>query len=190
MRLPFSKPYRAFSEFDSFSEEECRRYARELRIHRPFLVVVMPRLATVLVAIAWTIGWPLAVDHLPVNRFIPLPESHDGRLLMLLISTIIAAAFAGFLLRDIFLWLGFREEVRGASCPKCRQSLLGVPVQSIGTEPDPAKRFVRCPECGRKFVLLDIGITPRDLIPFEQRSVSPDFGRKRIRPDGYTGAAR
>jgi hypothetical protein len=182
MRLPFTKVYRAFPEFDSLPDEECERYVRHVRVHQRLQFQLIPVITTVVLAIAWPIVWAeLSYEH-QLDRYIPLPDSYDGRVLLLGVTSILVPALAGLLLRDMALWLGVRDEVNRARCPKCRQSLLGVPVQEVGLGGDPAKRFIRCPECGRKFMLLDIGITPRDLIPFEQRAVAPDFAKKRRTP--------
>ncbi len=60
-----------------------------------------------------------------------------------------------------------RREMTGPVCPKCRSSLIGLRIETRGVEPDPAQNRVRCPECGRIWRMLDIGLTPRDLMPRE-----------------------
>jgi hypothetical protein len=182
MRLPFTKVYRAFSEFDSLSDEECDRYVRHVRASQRWQYQVLPLISTIALVIAWPVAWSVLSNVVTLSRWVPLPDSHDGQVVLLGVTTVLVPAMVGLLLRDFALWWGVRDEVNRARCPKCRQSLLGVPVQEIGLGGDPAKRFIRCPECGRKHMLLDIGITPRDLIPFEQRAVAPDFGAKRRRP--------
>jgi DNA-directed RNA polymerase subunit RPC12/RpoP len=181
MRLPFTKVYRAFSEFDSLSDEDCERYVRHVRIYQRGLYQLVPVFTTLTLAISWPVGWVILSWYFPVQQWVPMPDSHDGRLILLVVTSVLVPAMTGLLLRDLALWLGVRDEVNRARCPKCKQSLLGVPVQEVGVGDDPAKRFIRCPECGRKYNLLDIGITPRDLIPFEQRAVDPNFAQKRRR---------
>lgn len=180
MRLPFSKPYRAFPEFDSMSDEECRQYVHRAFIHRPWLTTRLPLLLGALTLVAWPIFVLLMMEFVPeVYSYVPLPTSADGKAIFLVITTVVMAVAVPLLVRDLGVYLGLKDEVNRARCRKCKQSLLGVPLQSIGAEPDPAKQFIRCPECGRKFVLMELGLTPRDLVPFEQRGVPPDFAKKR-----------
>lgn len=179
LRLPFTKVYRAFPEFDGLSDEECRRYVRHVRVHQRWQYQLIPLLAGLALLIVWPVGWVVAERNLPLRQWVPVPLSDDLRILLLGVTSILVPAMTMLLLRDLALWWGVRDEVNRARCPKCRQSLLGVPVQEVGVGGDPAKRFIRCPECGKKYMLLDIGITPRDLIPFEQRAVAPDFAQKR-----------
>jgi hypothetical protein len=182
MRLPFTKVYRAFAEFDALSDEECERYVRHVRAHGPWQYQLLPLITTLVLVFSWPVGWWVLSDQIRMDGWLLVPDSHDGRVILLAVTTVFVPAMTGLLLRDLALWWGVKDEVNRARCPKCRQSLLGVPVQEVGLGGDPAKRFIRCPECGRSYMLLDIGITPRDLIPFEQRAVAPDFATKRRRP--------
>jgi len=182
MRLPFTKVYRAFAEFDSLSDEECERYVRHVRAQQRWQYQVLPVLTAIVLVLVWPVAWTQLSRQFTLSDWIPLPNSQDARVVLLGVTTVLVPALAGLVLRDLALWWGVRDEVNRARCPKCHQSLLGVPVQEIGLGGDPAKRFIRCPECGRKYMLLDIGITPRDLIPFEQRAVAPDFAKKRRTP--------
>jgi hypothetical protein len=54
---------------------------------------------------------------------------------------------------------------------------VGLPIRVVGDDGDPSKRYVRCPECGRTHNLLEHGITPRDLVPFEQRIARADLAQ-------------
>lgn len=60
-----------------------------------------------------------------------------------------------------------RREMTGPVCPKCKSSLIGLRVETRGADPDPAQNRVRCPECGVNWRMLDVGLTPRDLMPRE-----------------------
>lgn len=180
MRVPFSKPYRAFSEFDGMSDEDCRRYVQRAFVHRPWLTLRLPLLAGILTLLAWPAAILVVSEFLPgVRAYFPLPRSTEWMIVFLAVTTVPLALGLPLLIRDLGIYLGLRDEINRARCPKCRQSLAGIPIQRIGEDPDPAKQFIRCPECGKKFVLMDIGLTPRDLVPFEQRGVPPDFARKR-----------
>ncbi|GJQ30154.1 MAG: hypothetical protein HBSAPP03_20380 [Phycisphaerae bacterium] len=182
MRLPFSKPYRAFPEFDGMSDEECRSYVRRAFVHRPWLTRRLPVLLGIVVLMLWPTGVMLVRELAPaVYRYVPMPRSAEWMVVWLVVTTAMLALGLPLVVRDVGVYLGVRDEVHRARCRKCGQSLAGVPVQTIGAEPDPAKQFIRCPECGKKYVLMEIGLTPRDLVPFEQRGVPPDFARKRPR---------
>lgn len=180
MRLPFSKPYRAFPEFDAMSDEECSAFVRRAFVHRPWLTLRLPIVLGVLLLILWPTLVLVLLEHVPsVRNYIPMPRSTEGVLIWVVVTTVLLAVGLPLLVRDLGVYLGLSDEVHRARCRKCKQSLVGVPVQSIGAEPDPAKQFIRCPECGKRFVLMEIGLTPRDLVPFEQRGVPADFAKKR-----------
>lgn len=180
MRLPFSKPYRAFPEFDAMSDEDCRTFVRQAFVHRPWLTLRAPVLLGVVLIVCWPTLVLVLLEHVPgVRGYVPLPRSTEGVMIFLIVTTVMLAVGVPLIVRDWGVYLGLQDEVHRARCRKCHQSLVGVPVQSIGAEPDPAKQFIRCPECGKKFVLMDIGLTPRDLVPFEQRGVPADFAKKR-----------
>lgn len=181
VRLPFSMVYRAFPEFDGLSEEDCRRYLRGVIARRPGLVRALPAGVALGLFIVWPVAWVVLAMLLPIARWVPMPASLEGRLILLVVSTVLVSGISGLLVRDFALWWGMRAEVNRARCPKCGQSLMGVPVQTLGAEGDPASRYVRCPECGRKYGLLDIGITVRELIPFEQRAVPEDFAKVKVK---------
>ncbi len=177
--IPFRKVHRAFSELDHLSDAECERYVRDAWANSPVWLGRLPRTLTVLASIMWFSGWPAGYTWLPVRRFIPLPTSTEGVLIVYVVSGVLVSGLTWLLVRDAALWWGIRREVRRSNCPKCGQSLTGLPIRTVGLGNDPANRFVRCPECGREFCLLDIGVTPRDLVPFEQRGADPRIGRLR-----------
>lgn len=181
MRVPFTKVYRAFPELEHMPDAECERIVWRVRISRPTPVRLYVAAAVVGVA-AW-----LAVAGLyAVQAGLQVPdlEKEFGRLAtlaaVLLGGTVLGGAVAVLLARDLFLWNGVRRHLRRASCPKCKQSLLGLPVQQISIGPPmPGEAWVRCTECGRKVVLMDVGLTPLDLTPWEQREVPPDVAKLR-----------
>lgn len=191
MRIPLFKVYRAFPELDYLPDGECERVVRLVRTKRSGLVAGMPWLLTALGVAAWPGGWALAVGLLGearVARVVPIPADGDARLILLAVTTIVFAALAHFVARDLALWFALRAEVDGARCPKCAQSLLGVRIQYVGVDVStPGRSFVRCPECGRNHNLLEIGLTPRDLIPYELRELRPDVGK--VRYPGFSRAS-
>lgn len=180
MRLPFLRPYRMFEEFDHLSDAECDRYVRDAYINAPTFTARLPLALATIACIAWYAGWPFLVALFPgIPSQIPMPSSIGGRVILLIVTGVAFTACVYFVLRDLGVYLGIRRELRRACCRKCGQSLMGLPIHLSGVDPDPAKRFVRCTECGRKWVLLDIGITPRDLVPFEQRVTRADVAKRR-----------
>lgn len=179
MRLPFSKPWRAFAEFDGVPDGDCRRYVADACVNQPWLTARLPLLCAGLALIAWPAAWILADEFLPVRKFVPLPGRGDGLLVWYVVTTVLVAAGAGLVLRDLGVYFALKRELRRVECPKCGQNLMGVPLQRIGVDPDPMNQFIRCPECGKKYVLMELGLTPRDLVPYEQRVVDARVGRKK-----------
>lgn len=96
-----------------------------------------------------------------------------------------ACAFAGGvgavivsarLLRWAIIRSTLRRIVTGATCPRCRHSLRGLPVFNDATGPDDRSRMrVRCPECGKPVRLLKYGYGPEDLAPPHERFLAKDF---------------
>ena len=179
MRMPFIKVYRAFDALDGLPDADCESLVRNVWSRRPWLLNG-PRALTWALAVAWPLAWVLAASVWPIERWVPLPASDAARGILLLVTTVAVARLSGIAMRDVLLWEALRREVRGAACPKCKSSLTGLPLQhrAIGP-PVPGDAFVRCPECGKKWVLLDIGLTPRDLVPIEDRAVRQDVGTLR-----------
>jgi DNA-directed RNA polymerase subunit RPC12/RpoP len=182
VRLPFFKPYRMFDEFDHLSDAECERYVRDAYINADTLTARLPVILTVLAAMAWFGGWPAALATLAVRDYVPVPRSLEGMLVAYVGLGVLFCGLVFLVTRDAGVVLGIRRELRRALCRKCGQSLMGVPINSVGVDHDPAKQSVRCPECGRRWMLLEMGLTPRDLIPFEQRALDPSVATKRPRP--------
>lgn len=98
-------------------------------------------------------GWLRAIEPWDVVLYMCLP---------------IATASIGYAMsRRVVEVALLRREMTGPVCPKCKSSLIGLRVESRGAEPDPAQNRVRCPECGKNWRMLDIGLTPRDLMPHD-----------------------
>jgi hypothetical protein len=176
MRIPFTKLHRAFPEFDSMTEEECGRYVRYVRATQGWRVGLLPWLVGAALAIAWPLLLFLASEY----HWFAVPDfGRDLNIVSSLASGILVGGLAGLLARDVLVWWGVRRQVHRARCPKCKYSLQGLRIEEVGLGLDPAMRFVRCSECGRKHRLMDLGITPMDLVPFEQRGVPEDFAKVR-----------
>lgn len=179
MRLPLFRPYRMFPQFDHLSDSECEKYVRDAYINTPGLTAKVPIIAAVLATALWYIGWPIAFVTLPLASYVPMPPSAEWRLVAYIVLGVAFVSLTYFLTRDLGVYFGIRRELRRSNCRKCGQSLQGLPIHSAGADPDPAKQFVRCTECGRRWVLLDLGLSPRDLIPFEQRVVDSRVATRR-----------
>lgn len=184
LRIPLLKPWRAFEQLDELSDAECQAVIRDALLNAPPWLDRVPWILCGHVAAAWGAGWAIADGYFPLHRYVPIPSDPALAIIQLAVTTVIAGALVWFLARDAMLYWCIRRYLARASCPKCHQPLHGLPVQSIGAEPDPANQFVRCPECGKKIRLLEVGLTPRDLIPLEQRRVDPSFGGKRVASPG------
>lgn len=191
MRLPLFKVYRAFRELDYLPDAECERVVRLARTKRSAWLEGTPWLLAILALIAWPALWVGLIKEFGaarVGRYVPLPSSLELSVLLLAATTVVAGAVARFVARDLLLWIALRAEIDQARCPKCEQSLLGIRIQYVGLDVGmPGKSFARCPECGTNHNLLDIGLTPRDLIPYELREMRPDVGQ--VRYPGFSRAS-
>lgn len=178
MRLPLTKVYRAFPEFDGVSTEQCERLLRRVSANGHWLMVMTP-LGAMVAAMVWIAGLLAVVGSFqrqPAGRFMADP---NAVLVVGIVGATLCGALGFLFVRDHALLLAMRREVRMVRCRKCKQSLLGLPIRtnSIGQH-TPGDASVRCPECGTKWDLMAIGLTPRDLIPFEQREVDERMGTK------------
>lgn len=190
MRLPLTKIYRAFPELSHLPDEECERVLRRVRLGRRTPVVAYVAAAVVGVGVWLVVLWELLRRS---GIGVPDLDAEFERLTVVsaiaLGGSAAAAGLAVLLARDLLLWRAVRAHIHRARCPKCRQSLLGLPVQQITIGPPlPGEAWVRCTECGRKLVLMDLGLTPLDLVPWEQREVPGDFAR--VRHGGAWGTRR
>lgn len=185
MRLPFVKVYRAFPELDPIPDEDCERMVFNIRLNHTGWLVIFPRVVAALACIGFVIAAIIYAPTLVSKGLLPGFATGSWWPIVLGVSTVLVTAAAYFSARDLTLWWGIRGAVLEAACPKCKSSLLGLRVQDSGVDPGvPGKSHVRCPECGTRHNLLEIGLTPRDLVPWEMRGVSGDIGR--IRTD-YSG---
>jgi hypothetical protein len=183
MYIPFRKIYRAFDELKHLSDEECEVHLRRARL-RPTRLAEVPWIvgfAAALVVpglVAWFIESRSGLASLELDDLLSSATAFVGVPAAAALSGLIAGLFT----RDMVLIHLLRREVHKARCPKCGQSLMGLPIQSRALgPPEPGDAVVRCTECGRKWVLFDIGLTPRDLIPWEMRGVPADYGKVRSR---------
>lgn len=179
MRFPLFKPWRAFKDLDDLSDSECEAVVRDALLTSGAHAETAPWLLGGITVVVWPVGILVAMQYVTLSRYVPIPANATLASIELLVTTMLAGACAAFLSRDVLLYLSIRRYLARASCPMCGQPLHGLPIQSLGSEPNPANQFVRCAECGKRHNLLEIGLTPRDLVPLEQRRVDPNFGAMR-----------
>ncbi len=180
MRIPLVKPWRAFEEFDDLSDAECHRHVADAIINYPWLGRV-PVLLGLFTLLAWPIMWAVLADLGAIPRWIPAAKSAEWIGIQLITTTLLVPAAIYWITRDLGIYIALRLSLRRGCCPKCGQSLAGIPIHGASLEPNPANHWVRCPECGKKIMLLEHGITPRDLVPLELRRADPNLGHLRER---------
>ena len=163
LRMPWSKLYRAFPELDRFTDEECERYERQVRVQGKM------RRWPVVAAIAGAVLWPLVVRYLAVPLLGPWRKSglQDVFPVLLLVSEVLAVALPLLWVRDALLIRAIRGRIDNARCAACKHSLLGLPLLAPpdGGPPGSGMEAVRCPECGSVMVLHVLGLVVADLIP-------------------------
>ncbi len=164
------------------SREECERHLRRAVTSIGWLAYAMLG-AGLFGAVAGAGALVLFYQTSPEwqDRLARSESAQTSALIVGVTVLVLAAALSALLMRDLVIYLGIKREIFRARCPKCKQSLLGVPVHAphSGGQPIPGDAWVRCPECGKRHNLMKIGLTPRELIPFEFREPSPDLARKR-----------
>lgn len=176
MYVPFRKIYRAFGELKNLSDEECEKHLRRVRLKHTKWHFVPPAAGVAGAGAALVALWLMArfglLDGFGLDPRVSLVVVY------VLAVTVLAGLTAGLVTRDLVLLHLLRGEIHKARCPKCGQSLLGLPITFRGLgPPEPGDGKVRCPECGRQWVLLDIGLRPTDLVPWEMRGVPADYGK-------------
>jgi len=183
MRIPGLKVWRAFSELDHLTDSECISVCRRVIVQMPTwrgrLPWVLGVVPMIIVAILSAILMRKA-GVLTTN----LEQVHLWVLAVVIMVMGLAYALGVLLARDFNLYLLIRRDLRRARCKKCGQSLIGLKVIESAINPNtPGDARVRCPECGRLWVLLEIGLSPRDLIPYEERMADERVGMLK-RPPG------
>lgn len=189
MRVPFTDPCSPYEEFAGVSRQGRRRFIARVRRRSAREGLSTRRngpLGLVLGAAIAGVGVDLSLAAARTGGFRPrgvvlddaLRRPSDVPFVLLAIGLGGGLGFA--LANDLTLAREVRREVNRTRCPRCRQSLMGLPIRSraIG-QPDPNDAEVICTECGRLWPLLRLRLSPRDLIPYEQREVPEDVGRRR-----------
>jgi hypothetical protein len=153
VRVPLSKVYRAFREFDGFSDQRCEAYLRlaQSRYKGATVLVSVGSLA----AFFLTVWLYFGVGASLLRRLVVgLPGLHPMWSAVYLGCGVLVPALAALLVRDAWVRWVLRQFLRDVRCVRCRYSLLGLQVMGGA---------VRCPECGERTVLAELGLSEADL---------------------------
>jgi hypothetical protein len=93
------------------------------------------------------------------------------------------AVVSGAIVRVVQVRGALRRLLRVATCRRCGYRLEGLRlVDPPGLDPNPAERRLRCPECGKSWTVLELGISPLDLLAWEARVLPAQVGRMKRKP--------
>jgi hypothetical protein len=178
MRWPrVTRFYRAYSEFDKYSDTECLGLALQARVRRGDAAWVVPlglaltlglvvgafgymtSLLVIMSAgggktpVAGAVGGPVGMPPGTVPNVGPLTKVLMTGVLAGVIGTVILAFI---LIQREMLVRTMRKIIARALCPYCEFSLVGLAAR---------RGELRCPECGNRVVLAEHRISEDDLIP-------------------------
>jgi hypothetical protein len=170
MRIPVRKIYRAFPEFDSFSDEQCERFMLRVQLSGskkalPILVGVLVAMITLIVCCAVS-GFIFDMVYAGMERQRARKLEFAMDLSLVLIPPVFAfllGLFARDLLLRRHLRLVIEDKLNRIRCLGCKYILIGQVV---------ANQMVRCPECGRVHSLDELGVVEADLIPPQAHQVT------------------
>ncbi len=159
MRVPLTKVYRAFSELDEFSDEQCQGYVRRAKLKRYGSMIATATIAVPGCLIIAVVGW--AVAFAIVNTVIEQYRLWLMRHYLDDVLEVVAGVFppvvamaAGLFARDVWLRYAIGKELVRSTCPACEYQLLGLPAKD---------GLVRCPECGNQSRVDLLGLSAEDL---------------------------
>lgn len=179
MLASLGRPWRSHPELDGLSDGECR-----VLLEREWVRDTPPwgAMQTVgaVVGVSWAVGvFFFAAIGMGIDLADPLAESFATQATLLAVALgggLLVGAVVWLVLRDLTMRATLRRLMQGARCPRCRHSLIGLPIFDDAARPeDHSRRRVRCPECGKTVRLQRYGMTPRDLAPWEERVLPKDF---------------
>jgi hypothetical protein len=178
------RPWRAHTELDGLSDTECRELIeRKWRRDPPPLRAIT--VGAVLAGVAWLPA--VFVFAATQTRLRDDPELDQD--LVTLVLGIVGVVGGGAIALLGRWWLvrmvtcrTLRKLLAGATCPRCKQSLIGLPIFDDAIRPEDRSRMrVRCPECGKWVRLLKYGYGPEDLAPWSERVLPKGFVIRRRR---------
>lgn len=140
MRIPHSKVWRAFPEFDRFSDESCRAFVRQVSRSGPRAGRIWA--ASVLLGCLGLVVMYQVLYRIR-DSFFNDPHVFDistPGLVLLSVLLISAGVLSGLVVRDVMLRLELRRLVgSSAQCPRCGYLRIGLHIDE--------RNGVRCPEC-------------------------------------------
>jgi DNA-directed RNA polymerase subunit RPC12/RpoP len=161
VRIPASKVYRAFPEFDRFDDQRCEAYIAYMNrspgnyLNAVKIVLALLGVVGVLVWVGISVTWG---DHL--SRWL---RPNTPRVLLdsmwlvctgaLVLVGCLVIALGLLSVRDAHMRSVLQRQLRGVRCQMCSYSLLGMPVMD---------GVVQCPECGDKFTIALRGLREED----------------------------
>jgi hypothetical protein len=174
MRIPTSKIYRAFPEFDRFDDATCERYIRAMssvpgRFLRRWTERVLWSIAHVVTVLVGFVAVGIAIAKL----FGVSSTVSDSLVLLVSAVSMFLACTGGpllvLVLRDVVLRRRIAAQLTLTKCPACRYNLLGVPLtDSLPTDEanhaEGPSAGIICPECGFVTRLADIAPETADAI--------------------------
>ncbi len=166
MRIPTSKIYRAFPEFDRFDDSTCERYIRAMSAAPGQFVRRWAERLAWLVASVIAVALGVLTGLYVIGRVFDISSTlPDAVVLVLTAVSLFLACTAGplvvLVIRDTVLRRRIAAQLTLTKCPACRYNLLGVPLQESlhGADGDGESGGgggVICPECGFVTVFADI----------------------------------
>jgi len=183
---PFANPWKGEPEFEGIPESLCRGALQQAVESRPHLATMGSLLGFVLGGCA-----SIPLSWFSWRWWSSLPDDFQEKYTLAFASVALLVGLgvvrAGVAIgtdlgkaRALRAWLG------RCRCPKCRYQLMGIPIRHNGLGvPQPGTAVIRCPECGFRGNLLELGLTPNELIPFRERVVPSNIGEfhRRYRPN-------
>jgi DNA-directed RNA polymerase subunit RPC12/RpoP len=163
MRFILDKPYRGYAELGEYSDEECEQMMLEARARRAdamwFVPLVLIVAMVVVVAVTGAVtAWLVHRARVNAGSTLAFWSDPDVRVIFSWAVVVVGppAVAIWFFTRRELIMRSVLNHLTRASCPYCRFSLAGLPIE---------KGAVRCPECGQRIVLAEEGIKPDDLLP-------------------------
>lgn len=129
---------------------------RQLRPRRAVAGVTAFVLAFVALVVAISIE-SLIIDacESPLPKVRPNDAVHEALAVLMIGVAWATSLWTGLFVMQYMLRHGVSKHVAMACCPICRYSMLGLPIDDGA---------VICPECGRRNILAEQGLTPESII--------------------------
>ncbi len=177
MLTPELPVWRLFRSFAGYGDRECREIVRAARIR--YEAGPLPA------AFTWASAWVASVVLLaaPISTFdlgrLPFWQGLPA-LVAWVVIPVLVGELAASLARAAQTYGVLRRLMRLSCCRRCDYPLEGLRItDGPGLEVNPAERRVRCPECGGSWTMLELGLTPLDLLPWGNRLLPANVGQMR-----------